>query len=122
MDRGHHMSNASAASYITSIGLFVVDKLTRIQDSWNAVGLEGKVGILLAIFTAYVNYYYKRREDRRREKEQPIDNENPDKVPSALRSRFDRLGSSRRLEWLRKTSHSWRRAYQRLRFNNGRSR
>lgn len=63
------MSNApSAASYATSIVLFLKGLCTSAGDAFASMPTEGKIGALLGLGTFLINWYYRRRADRRAER------------------------------------------------------
>jgi hypothetical protein len=59
----------SFASYTTSVALFLKGLCVSAAQAFVSMPTEGKIGALLGIGTFAVNWYYRRREDRRREAE-----------------------------------------------------
>jgi len=63
------MSNAtSAASYATSIALFLKGLAVSAADAFACMPTEGKIGAALGLGTFLVNAYYRHRADRRAER------------------------------------------------------
>ena len=63
------MSNVtSAASYATSIALFMKGLATSAADAFACMPTEGKIGAALGLGTFLVNWYYRHRSDRRAER------------------------------------------------------
>jgi hypothetical protein len=70
------MSNApSAASYATSAVLFVKGLCVSAGDAFASMPTEGKIGAVLGISTFFINWYYRRRADRRAERLSQINTE-----------------------------------------------
>lgn len=66
-DQGNVMSGTSSASYMTSVGLVIKGFCESITDQVSALPLESKIGIVLAIGTFAINWYYRSRQDKREE-------------------------------------------------------
>lgn len=59
------MSGTSSASYITSGILVVKGFFESLTDQVAALPLESKIGIVLGVGTFLINWYYRRRQDKR---------------------------------------------------------
>lgn len=57
----------SIASYAMSAWLTVKGVCTSATEAWAGMPLESKIGIALGFGTFALNWYYKRRRDRREE-------------------------------------------------------
>jgi hypothetical protein len=70
------MSNAtSAASYTTSTVLFIKGLFVSAGNAFASMPTEGKIGAVLGIGTFFINWYYRRRADRRAERLSQINTE-----------------------------------------------
>lgn len=61
-------SNTTIVSYFTSATLFLNGLVASFVDEFASTPLEGKIGMALGLGTFLINWYYKRREDRRSER------------------------------------------------------
>jgi hypothetical protein len=63
------MSNVpSLASYATSTALVLKGVMVSAADAFVCMPTEGKIGAVLGLGTFLVNWYYRRRADRRAER------------------------------------------------------
>lgn len=63
------MSNGpSIASYAASVTLFCKGLAESAANAWATMPMESKIGVALGVGTFCINWYYRRREDRRRER------------------------------------------------------
>lgn len=58
----------SAASYATSIVLFIKGLFVSAGNAFASMPTEGKIGAVLGLGTFLINWYYRRRADRRAER------------------------------------------------------
>lgn len=60
-------SNSSLASYGASLLLTLKGCYVSACEAWAVMPLESKIGVTLGLGTFVINWYYKRRRDRREE-------------------------------------------------------